>query len=56
MDLYRILATPVVSQERQQAGAANDGDSKPKPWTTETRSIETTDESGLMPAFGCVAP
>lgn len=41
---------------RDLSDAENDGDSRPGPLTIETRTVETTDEAGLLVTFGCVAP
>ena len=54
MDLYRRLAV-LHRANASPAGPAAEGD-KPQPVTTETKAIETTDESGLLAAFSRVTP
>lgn len=56
MDLYRRLGVRVLNTVRDPQGTEDDGDSRPSPLTIETRTIETTDEAGLLVTFGCVAP
>jgi hypothetical protein len=56
VDLYRRLGIPLTDDPQNHAVRRNGSDTRPSPETGETRSNETTDESGLMVTFGCVAP
>jgi hypothetical protein len=41
---------------REPQDTKDDSDSRPGPLTVETKTVETTDEAGLLVTFGCVAP
>lgn len=56
VDLYRWLGAPIVDAVWDLRDVENDSDSRPGPLTIETRTVETTDEAGLLVTFGCVAP
>jgi hypothetical protein len=56
VDLYRWLGIRMLGTVRNPQDAQNDSDSRPGPLTIETKTVETTDEAGLLVTFGCVAP
>jgi hypothetical protein len=56
MDLYRLLASPLDQRDeahRQGSISANDDD--PDPYTTLTRSVETSDEERTCALLQVVA-
>jgi hypothetical protein len=52
MDLYTQLGEPHRAIAALPGPTAEDG--RPRPLTTETKVVETTDESGLLAAFSRV--
>lgn len=56
MDLYQYLGTPIAPAASRASLASSAEEPPPEPMTMETKQIETTDESGLLVTFNCVAP
>ena len=54
LDLYEALAKPMHRVDCNDAQRSPDADDDPL--TMLTRSVETTDESGLLTLFGQIAP
>lgn len=52
VDLYECLG---AARRFELHEGTLDADTQPEPMTVETRVVETTDESGLLAVFGCVA-
>lgn len=56
MDLYRLLGVSLDADTSAADWAGFADDPEPRPWTLLTKVVETTDEAGLIAAFGRVAP